>query len=55
MPVPECITYRATAPLYADEEYEVVLEEFGEGEGEGLVRVRVVRGDGVVGMVAEIR
>lgn len=47
--VPESISYRATSPLYADEEYQIVLEdEAGEAKA-GIYSV-----DGVVSMKADI-
>lgn len=45
--VPESITYRATSPVYAEEEYRIMLDvESGD--------VRVLKGD-VLAMKAEIR
>ncbi|EEH45115.1 uncharacterized protein PADG_01265 [Paracoccidioides brasiliensis Pb18] len=48
--VPECIEYRATSPLYAEEEYRIVLEE-GEGRGG---KVNIYGPSGVVSMKADI-
>ncbi|PGH01933.1 hypothetical protein AJ79_07764 [Helicocarpus griseus UAMH5409] len=48
--VPESIAYRATSPLYAEEEYKIVLEE-GEGKGG---KVNIYTPSGVVGMKADI-
>ena len=47
--VPESIKYRATSPLYAEDEYRIVLEE---KDGVGSVQILAL-GD-VVGMKAEI-
>lgn len=49
--LPEKIAYRATSPLYAEEEYRVVLDEEA---GDGVARVRILRPDGEVAMKAEI-
>lgn len=49
--VPESIAYRATNPLYADEDYEIVLEE----EEDGGSRVNVFNHNGVVSMKADIK
>ncbi|PLB45461.1 hypothetical protein P170DRAFT_413686 [Aspergillus steynii IBT 23096] len=49
--LPEKISYRATSPLYAEEEYRVVLDEEA---GDGVARVQILRPDGVVAMKAEI-
>ncbi|KAK1145387.1 hypothetical protein N8T08_004262 [Aspergillus melleus] len=49
--LPEKIAYRATSPLYAEEEYRVVLDE---EQGDGVARVRILRPDGEVAMKAEI-
>ncbi|KAJ5130239.1 uncharacterized protein N7515_006278 [Penicillium bovifimosum] len=46
--VPERISYRATSPLYAGEEYRIVLEE---GEG---TKVQIIGPGGMVHMKAEI-
>lgn len=45
--VPKSISYRATSPLYADEEYEIVLEEGN--------KVNIYDHSGTVAMKAEIR
>ncbi|RAL11363.1 hydroxyacyl-thioester dehydratase HTD2 [Aspergillus homomorphus CBS 101889] len=50
--LPEAIAYRATSPLYAEEEYQVVLDEEA---GDGVGRVRILGPGGVVAMKAEIR
>ena len=47
--VPESISYRATNPLYADEEYQIVLESEGQHTKADIYNV-----DGVVSMKAEI-
>lgn len=47
---PESISYRATNPLYAEEGYEIVLQE-----GRGASSVNILNHDGVVCMKAEIR
>lgn len=47
--VPKSIKYRATSPLYAEDEYRIVLEE---KDGVGSVQILAL-GD-VVGMKAEI-
>ncbi|KAK2810708.1 hypothetical protein FQN50_002751 [Emmonsiellopsis sp. PD_5] len=49
--VPESITYRATSPLYAEEEYRIVLEEEAEGKG---AKVNIYAPSGVVAMKADI-
>ncbi|KAL3494908.1 hypothetical protein BJX62DRAFT_233878 [Aspergillus germanicus] len=46
---PESISYRATSPLYAGDEYRIVLEE---NEGKGVVEILTT--DGRVAMKAEI-
>jgi hydroxyacyl-ACP dehydratase HTD2-like protein with hotdog domain len=46
--VPERISYRATSPLYAGDEYRVVLEEGEE------TKVQIIGPGGVVAMKAEI-
>lgn len=48
--VPESISYRATSPLYADEEYRIFLDEDGK---EGKVQIYSPTGD--VAMKAEIK
>ncbi|RAK97862.1 putative C6 transcription factor [Aspergillus ibericus CBS 121593] len=50
--LPEKITYRATSPLYAEEEYRIVLDEEA---GDGVGRVRIVAPGEVVAMRAEIQ
>ncbi|PGG99313.1 hypothetical protein GX51_06348 [Blastomyces parvus] len=50
--VPEGIVYRATSPLYAEEEYRIVLEE-AEGGGRGG-KVSIYSPAGAVAMKAEI-
>ncbi|KAE8550520.1 hypothetical protein TMatcc_008558 [Talaromyces marneffei ATCC 18224] len=50
--VPERIEYRATNPLYADEDYGIVLEEDAEN---GMSRVNVFNHNGVVSMKADIK
>lgn len=47
--VPESISYRATSPLYADEEYQIVLEDEGQ-----RVKADIYNVDGVVSMKADI-
>ncbi|OKL56422.1 hypothetical protein UA08_08118 [Talaromyces atroroseus] len=47
--VPQRISYRATNPLYAEEDYEIVLEEARESSS-----VNIFNHDGVVSMKAEI-
>ncbi|GKZ34231.1 hypothetical protein AbraIFM66950_004416 [Aspergillus brasiliensis] len=49
--LPEKISYRATSPLYAEEEYRIVLEDGGDGVG----RVQIVAPGEVVAMKAEIQ
>lgn len=48
--IPESISYRATSPLYADEKYQIVLEE-----GEGTVKVNIYGPDGTPAMKADIQ
>ena len=48
--VPERISYRATSPLYVEDEYRVVLEDRQGGGGE----VQIVAPGDVVAMKAEI-
>ncbi|OJD12438.1 hypothetical protein AJ78_06971 [Emergomyces pasteurianus Ep9510] len=50
--VPESIVYRATSPLYAEEEYKIVLEEEAGGVGRGKVNIYGPRG--AVAMKADI-
>ncbi|OJJ89366.1 hydroxyacyl-thioester dehydratase HTD2 [Aspergillus glaucus CBS 516.65] len=47
--VPESIKYRATSPLYAEDEYRIVLEE-----SNGVGNVQILAPGDVVGMKAEI-
>lgn len=49
--IPGRITYRATSPLYVEDEYRIVLEE---GEGQGVGKVRILAPGDVVAMKAEI-
>lgn len=49
--LPESITYRATSPLFAEDEYQVVLNE--EETGTGLVQI--LAPGGKVAMKAEVR
>lgn len=48
--VPQSISYRATSPLYADEEYEIVLEDLGHES-----KVNIYDHDGVIAMKADIK
>jgi hydroxyacyl-ACP dehydratase HTD2-like protein with hotdog domain len=48
--VPRSISYRATSPLYAGDEYNIVLEEDGN-----LAKVNILGPGGVVSMKAEIQ
>ena len=48
--VPRRVVYRATGPLYAGEEYRIVMEE----EREGVSEVRIVDGFGNVCVVGRI-
>lgn len=48
--VPERISYRATSPLYVEDEYRVVLEEGSKGGG----NVQILAPGDVVAMKAEI-
>ncbi|KAK2791212.1 hypothetical protein FQN53_006050 [Emmonsiellopsis sp. PD_33] len=53
--VPESISYRATSPLYAEEEYKIVLEEEEvEGKGAKGANVNIYAPSGVVAMKADI-
>ena len=52
MVLPERIFYRATSPLYAEDEYRIVLDE---GAGDGVGRVQIVAPGEVVAMKAEIQ
>ena len=48
--LPESISYRATSPLYAGEEYQIVLEEEG-----GVGTTQIFGPGGAVAMKAEIK
>ena len=48
--VPKSITYRATAPIYADETYRIVLGN----EDQGKTSVQIWGADGRMGMKGEI-
>lgn len=48
--VPLSVSYRATSPLYAGDEYKIVLEEDGD-----LAKVQILGPGGVVAMKAEIQ
>jgi len=48
--VPRSISYRATSPLYAGDEYKIVLEEDRD-----LASVQILGPGGVVSMKAEIQ
>ncbi|KNG87121.1 hypothetical protein ANOM_004786 [Aspergillus nomiae NRRL 13137] len=50
--LPESITYRATSPLYAEDEYQIVLDE---EEGSGIGTVQIIAPGGTVAMKAEVR
>ncbi|KKZ63905.1 mesaconyl-C4 CoA hydratase [[Emmonsia] crescens] len=50
--VPESIVYRATSPLYAEEEYKIILEKEAGGVGGGKVNIYGPRG--AVAMKADI-
>ncbi|RAH86302.1 hypothetical protein BO86DRAFT_302902 [Aspergillus japonicus CBS 114.51] len=52
LPLPESISYRATSPLYVEEEYRVVLDEEAR---DGVGRVEILGPGEVVAMKAEIR
>lgn len=51
--LPESVQYRATSPLYAGDEYRVVLDE-EEGDGRGAT-VQIFNPQGVVAMKADIK
>lgn len=51
MLVPESISYRATSPLYAGDQYQIVLEDAEKD----LAKVRILGPDGAVAMKAVIR
>lgn len=55
--LPESVQYRATSPLYAGDEYRVVLEdEDGDGKGKGKgARVQIFNPEGVVAMKADVK
>lgn len=48
--IPRSISYRATSPLYAGDEYKIVLQEEGD-----VARVQILGPGGVVAMNAEIQ
>jgi hypothetical protein len=48
--VPQSISYRATNPLYAEDEYQIVLEDC-----EHESKVNIYNHEGVVSMKAEIK
>lgn len=48
--IPRSISYRATSPLYAGDEYKIVLQEDGD-----ISKVQVLGPGGVVAMKAEIQ
>ena len=50
--LPESITYRATSPLYAEDEYQIVLNEEEES---GIGTVQIIAPGGTVAMKAEVR
>ncbi|PYH98171.1 C6 transcription factor [Aspergillus ellipticus CBS 707.79] len=50
--LPERISYRATSPLYAEDEYRIVLDEEA---GDGVARVQILAPGDVVAMKAEIQ
>lgn len=49
--LPEKVEYRATSPLYVGDEYRIVLEENGSGNGG---KVQILDPQGTVGMKADI-
>ncbi|EPS29297.1 hypothetical protein PDE_04246 [Penicillium oxalicum 114-2] len=49
-PVPKSISYRATSPLYAGDEYQVVMQD-----GSDAAQLQILGPGGVVAMKAEIR
>ncbi|KAL4815858.1 hypothetical protein BDW67DRAFT_163227 [Aspergillus spinulosporus] len=51
--LPDRITYRATSPLYAEDEYRIVLKK-GEGEDGKKSAVEIITPEGNVGMKAEV-
>ena len=48
--IPRSISYRATSPLYAGDEYKIVLQEEGD-----IAKVQILGPGGVVAMKAEIQ
>lgn len=48
--LPESISYRATSPLYAGDEYRIVLDEEG-----GNSKAQIFNPEGVVAMKADIK
>jgi hydroxyacyl-ACP dehydratase HTD2-like protein with hotdog domain len=48
--IPRSISYRATSPLYAGDEYKIVLQEDGD-----ISKVQILGPGGVVAMKAEIQ
>ncbi|KAL4973873.1 hypothetical protein BDW66DRAFT_96545 [Aspergillus desertorum] len=51
--LPDKISYRATSPLYAEDEYRIVLKK-GEGEDRKKSAVEIITPEGNVGMKAEV-
>lgn len=51
---PEKIAYRATSPLYAEDEYRIVLDERNRSEDGKRSAVEIITPDGNVGMKADI-
>lgn len=49
-PVPKSISYRATSPLYAGDEYQVIMQD-----GSDAAQLQILGPGGVVAMKAEIR
>ncbi|KAE8349152.1 hypothetical protein BDV28DRAFT_67639 [Aspergillus coremiiformis] len=52
MLLPESIKYRATSPLYAEDEYQIVLDE---EDGNGTGQIQILAPSGKVAMKAEVR
>lgn len=50
--LPASISYRATSPLYAEEEYRIVMDETA---GDGVANIQIIAPGGQVAMKAEIR
>lgn len=50
--LPASISYRATSPLYAEEEYRIVMDETA---GDGVANVQIIAPGDQVAMKAEIR